>query len=134
MSGGASRWKPHQMAIYEMMGWSYYFFVRSTQLVNVSVAAVAIPHYTPHNPFVRQIGHRPLSQPRFLPTAEALRVAAIHQRTGQSLAASATNGFVKGIYRFATHEEMNRHSDEALTRAIAANTRQRARRDGKSEG
>ena len=83
---------------------------------------------------MRQIGHRPLSQPSLLPTAEALRVAAIHQRTGQSLAALATNGFVKGIYRFATHEEMNRHSDEALARAIAANIRQRARRDEKSEG
>ena len=56
-------------------------------------------------------------------------MAAIHQRTGQSMAALATTGFVKGIYRFATHEEMNRHSDEALARAIAANVRQRARRD-----
>ena len=90
---------------------------------------VGIPHCTPHNPFMRQIGHRPLSQPSLLPTAEALRAAAIHQRTGQSLAALAMTGFVKGIYRFATHEEMNRHSDEALVRAIAANVRQRARRD-----
>ena len=105
------------------------FFVRSTQFVNVSVAAIGIPHYTPHNPVMRQIGHRPLSQPSLLPTAEALRVAAIRQRTGQSLAAVAMNGFVKGIYRFATHEEMSRHCDEALVRAIAANVRQRAIRD-----
>lgn len=75
-----------------------------------------------------------MSQPSLLPTAEALRAAAIHQRTGQSLAALETTGFVKGIYRFATHEEMNRHSDEALARAIAANIQQRALRDEKSEG
>ena len=78
---------------------------------------------------MRQIGHRTLSQPSLLPTADALRAAAIHQRTGQSLASMATTGFVKGIYRFATHEEMNRHGDEALVSAIAANLRRRARRD-----
>jgi hypothetical protein len=54
-------------------------------------------------------------------------VAAVHQRTGQPLAAMATTGFIKGIYRFSTHEEMNRHSDEALACAIAANVRQRTR-------
>lgn len=81
---------------------------------------------------MRQIGNRTQSQPRLLPTAEALRVAAIHQRTGQSLAALATTGVFKGIYRFATHEAMNRHSDEALARAIAANVRQRGGQRGPS--
>ena len=48
----------------------------------------------------------------------------VHQQTGQALAALATTGIAKGIYRFATHDEMNRHSEEALARAIAANVRQ----------
>jgi hypothetical protein len=61
-----------------------------------------------------------------MPNAEALGLAAIHQRTGQALAALATTGIAKGIYRFATHEAMNLHSDEALARAIAANIRHRA--------
>ena len=74
---------------------------------------------------MRRIGHRSLSQPGRLPSGDALRLAGVHQRTGQALAALATTGVEKGIYRFATHDEMNRHSDEALARAIAANVRQR---------
>ena len=74
---------------------------------------------------MRQIGQRTLSQPATNPGTEALREAAVHQRTGQALAALATTGVLKGIYRFATHEAMNRHTDEALARAIAANVRQR---------
>jgi hypothetical protein len=38
---------------------------------------------------------------------------------------------LKGIYRFATPEAMNRHGDEALARAIAANVRQRASQSGR---
>ena len=79
---------------------------------------------------MRQIGKRVLSQPAATPSAEALRLAAVHQRTGQALAALATTGIPKGIYRFATHEEMNRHDDAALARAIAANVRRRAGDDG----
>lgn len=52
-------------------------------------------------------------------------MAEVHQNTGRALAPLATTGIVKGIYRFATHDEMNRHTDEALARAIAANVRQR---------
>jgi len=74
---------------------------------------------------MRQIGKRTPSQPGANPNADALRQAAIHQRTGQALAALPTTGMLKGIFRFATHEAMNRHSDEALARAIAANVRQR---------
>jgi hypothetical protein len=73
---------------------------------------------------MRQIGKRIQSQPGFNPSEESLRSAGLHQSTGQALAALPTTGIVKGIYRFATHEEMNRHSDEALARAIAANVRQ----------
>jgi hypothetical protein len=54
-----------------------------------------------------------------------LRAAATHQSTGQALAAVATTGIVKGIYRFASHAEMNRHTDEALARAVALNVRKR---------
>ena len=75
---------------------------------------------------MRQIGKRSHSLPRFNPSEDSLRLAGVHQNTGQALAALATTGILKGIYRFATHDEMNRHSDEALAQAIAANIRQRS--------
>lgn len=74
---------------------------------------------------MRQIGKR---APRPLvpaPSADALRAAAIHQATGRTLAAVATTGIRKGIYRFASHAEMNRHTEEALARAVALNVRRR---------
>ena len=74
---------------------------------------------------MRQIGQRTASRPGSLPQAENLRIAAVHQATGQALAAIATTGVVKGMYRFVTHEAMNRHADDALAKAIAANVRQR---------
>ena len=75
---------------------------------------------------MRQIGTRTESQPSRLPTAEALRLAAIHQQTGGALAALATTGVAKGIYRFRSHEEKSRRDDEALARVIAANAKLRA--------
>ena len=75
---------------------------------------------------MRLIGRKAIAQPGLVPTASNLAMAQIHQRTGQALAANATTGIPKGIYQFATHEQMNRHSDEALARAIAANLRWRA--------
>ncbi|MBK9607004.1 MAG: hypothetical protein IPO58_11555 [Betaproteobacteria bacterium] len=75
---------------------------------------------------MRQIGERSEGRPGFSPSGASLRLAGVHQSTGQALAALATTGIAKGIYRFATHAAMNRHSDEALARAIAANIRQRA--------
>ncbi|MBI1733419.1 MAG: hypothetical protein HYR49_11725 [Gammaproteobacteria bacterium] len=63
--------------------------------------------------------------------AEALRKAAIHQQTGQALAALPTTGIAKGVYRFSSHEEMNRHTEEALARAIAANARLQTERSGR---
>jgi hypothetical protein len=56
-----------------------------------------------------------------------LRAAAIHQATGRALAAFATTGIRKGIYRFASHAEMNRHDEEAQAYAIALNVRRRSR-------
>ena len=74
---------------------------------------------------MRHIGKRVLAQPGLVPTASNLAMVQIHQRTGQALAANATTGMPKGIYRFATHAQMNQHSDGALAKAIAANLRQR---------
>ena len=78
---------------------------------------------------IRKNAGQKLGIKQFNPSGDALRLAGIHQRTGQALAAAATTGIPKGIYRFATHDEMNRHIDEALARAIAANVRQRSFQD-----
>ena len=74
---------------------------------------------------MRHIGQKAIAQPGLVPTASNLAMAQIHQRTGLALAATLTSGIPKGIYRFATHAQMNRHSDEAQAKAIAANLRQR---------
>lgn len=74
---------------------------------------------------MRQVGKRRLRPLARAPSADALRAAAIHQATGRTLAAVATTGIRKGIYRFASHAEMNRHTDEALAYAVALNVRQR---------
>jgi hypothetical protein len=74
---------------------------------------------------MRVIGKRMISLPGLRPSAAGLQAAAIHQATGQALAALAVTGIVKGIYRFKSHEEMNRFDDEALVRAIVMNMRAR---------
>ena len=74
---------------------------------------------------MRQVGRNKPGPLAAVPSAEALRLAAAHQATGQALAAVATTGIRKGIYRFASHAEMNRHTDEALAHAIALNVRRR---------
>jgi len=75
---------------------------------------------------MRHIGQKTLAQPRLVPTGSNLALAQTHQRTGQALAAIWTTGVPKGIYRFATHAQLNQHSDEALAKAMSANLRQRA--------
>ena len=77
---------------------------------------------------MRQVGRSKAGALAAVPSAEALRLAAVHQATGQALAAVPTTGIRKGIYRFASHAEMNRHTEEALARAIALNVRRRAGR------
>jgi hypothetical protein len=72
---------------------------------------------------MRQIGSSRVPIPSALPSADALRAAAVHQRAGAALAALASTGIARGIYRFKSHAEMNRHTDEALARVIAANSR-----------
>jgi hypothetical protein len=42
---------------------------------------------------------------------------------GQAPAALPTTGIRKGIYRFASHAEMNRHTNEGLAHAAALNLR-----------
>jgi hypothetical protein len=78
-----------------------------------------------HNSIMYQVGKRAVSLPSSEPRAEGLYAAAIHQRTGVALAAINTVGILKGVYRFASHQEMNRHSDEAQARAVAMNVRKR---------
>ncbi len=77
---------------------------------------------------MKQIGRRKAGRIAATPSARALRAAAVHQATGRALAAVATTGIPKGIYRFASHAAMNRHTEEALARAIALNVRRRAGR------
>jgi hypothetical protein len=54
-----------------------------------------------------------------------VRAAGIHQAAGSALAAIATTGVRKGIYRFKSHAEMNRHTEEAQARAVALNAAHR---------
>ena len=74
---------------------------------------------------MRQVGVRRPPEPSLSPSAAALHVAAAHQRTGAALAAISTTGILKGLYRFASHAEMNRHTDEGTARAVALNSRLR---------
>jgi hypothetical protein len=79
-----------------------------------------------HTQRMKRVGKRRIATPAVVPGAAALQAAAVHQACGQALAAVATTGIPEGIYRFASHEEMNRHTDEAMARAIASNARRRA--------
>lgn len=74
---------------------------------------------------MRQIGQSAPAQPSLVPKDANFDLARTHQFTGQALAAVATTGILKGLYRFSSHEEMNRHSEPALSIAIAANLRWR---------
>jgi hypothetical protein len=60
-----------------------------------------------------------------LPSASALRAAAVHQAAGAALSAISTTGIEQGVYRFKSHADMNRHTDEALVRALAINSQRR---------
>ena len=74
---------------------------------------------------MRQVGQRVVGTIALFPSGEALRAAAIHQATGQALAAVATSGIPKGIYRFFSPAELNRHTEEAAAQAVALNVRRR---------
>jgi hypothetical protein len=77
---------------------------------------------------MKVIGHRVSPTVTAQPSAANLRRAAVHQAAGRRLALLATTGIEKGIYRFASHAEMNRATDEALARAIVINVRARRTR------
>lgn len=70
---------------------------------------------------MRVVGNNQLALPQLMPSAQALRQAAIHQATGLALMRVATSGVRKGVYRYASHEAANQASEEALLVAIAMN-------------
>jgi hypothetical protein len=75
---------------------------------------------------MRQVGIRNPQIASASPSADVLRAAAIHQKTGAALSALSTTGIPKGVYRFSSHAEMNRQTEKALARAIAFNSRLRS--------
>ena len=56
-----------------------------------------------------------------MPTAAALHLAAVHQKTGMALMRVASSGVRKGVYRFTSHEAANRASEVAVAVAISLN-------------
>ena len=93
--------------------------------LRVQCRPLGILQNTSHNPVMRQIGTQILGQAEQRKIAEALRWAALQFSAAESLPTLPTTGHIKGVYRFKTHEEMNRHSEHALSIAIAANLRRR---------
>ena len=74
---------------------------------------------------MRIVGRKRIPGPALVPSAQALVAARAHQRSGLALAAVPTTGIRHGIYRFSSHEAMNRASDEASALAIRLNARAR---------
>lgn len=74
---------------------------------------------------MRVIGQSRIPSPNLTPSAGGLAAARAHQRAGTAMASVPTTGIRRGIYRFASHEEMNRATEEALVLAICLNARSR---------
>ena len=72
---------------------------------------------------MRVIGSRIQHRVSMRPSGEALKTAAEHQVTALALAAVATTGMRRGLYRFATLAQANAHAEEAFVRAIVENAR-----------
>ena len=70
---------------------------------------------------MRIVGHSKIPDPQLTPSAAGLSAARAHQATGLALAAFATTGIRHGIYRYASHDQMNRATEEALIGAICLN-------------
>lgn len=68
---------------------------------------------------MRIVGHTRIALPALIPGAQGLAAARIHQATTSALSGGATTGVARGIYRFASHDAMNRATEEALVRTIA---------------
>ena len=78
-----------------------------------------------HTLRMRVVGHHRIPGPQLTPRAQGLGAARAHQSAGLALAAVPTTGIRHGIYRFASHEEMNCATEEALVDAIRLNARAR---------
>ena len=78
-----------------------------------------------HTLRMRVVGHNRIPGPQLTPSAQGLATAQVHQNAGIALAAIPTTGIRHGIYRFASHEAMNRATEEALVGAIRLNVRAR---------
>lgn len=74
---------------------------------------------------MRIVGHARIPGPSLKPSADGLVAARAHQKVGFAMAAVPSTGIRQGIYRFASHEDMNRATDEALVQAICLNARSR---------
>lgn len=73
---------------------------------------------------MRVVGHRRHRQPEGLPSGQALAEGA---RFNEALARlGTTTGVPKGVYRFRSHEDANRHQEACLARGMA----RRAQRHG----
>lgn len=70
---------------------------------------------------MRVVGHTKIPGPQLMPSAQGPVAARVHQNAGLTLAAGPTTGIRHGIYRFASHEDMNRATEEALVNAIRLN-------------
>ena len=82
------------------------------------VAILGNLRYTPHNPVMEKINPCILGQDEQRKIAEALRLAASQLPAAEPEPVLLTTGHIKGVCRFKTHEEMNRHDDEARARAL----------------
>lgn len=74
---------------------------------------------------MRVVGNNRIPDPQLVPSARGLIAARAHQNAGLALAAVRTTGIPYGIYRFASHEERNRATEEALVSAIRLNVQAR---------
>lgn len=74
---------------------------------------------------MKVLGQKSMPLPQMLPSAQGLAAARVHQATAAALAAVSSTGIAKGVYRFATHEEMNRADEEALVWVIRQNLQTR---------
>lgn len=75
---------------------------------------------------MRVVGTTHIALPSLMPSAAALRQAAVHQATASALMRVPSSGVRKGVYRFTTHEAANRASEEAITAAISLNLKRLA--------
>ncbi len=73
---------------------------------------------------MRTIGGR-MPVVSMFPSADALRVADVHLRTGQALARFASTGLKQGVYRFKSHEEAYAQKVAGVVWVLAQNSRLR---------